>query len=124
MLFKVFHHREGNFSVAERPAHWPHENWQHVANVECDHIEHVFTLTNHIDQDWTTNPGVEKVGDDRHRSTSMGDIVESDGKFYICEALGWTEIEPLQANFTEDFELEARRHTARMEGNTSVNPDT
>ena len=34
-----------------------------------------FELTNSIDEHWSENEGVEVMGDGRHRSTSVGDLV-------------------------------------------------
>jgi len=54
-------------------------NQQYVAAVTVpvgeEPLEWAYRATNHIDSDWTKNPGVIAVGD-RLRSTSVGDVME------------------------------------------------
>ena len=65
--------------------------YKKVAVVEAEDIDAVFELTNHIDSDWTENPGVV-AEPGRHRSTSVGDIiVDENGKGAICASLGWED---------------------------------
>lgn len=92
MYFKVYHSEQPAFmgndasSLAEFP-----RGFTHVANVQAKNLDEVFELTNHIDSNWTANPGVELMpGVSRARSTSVGDIVvsEVDHRF-TCEMVGW-----------------------------------
>ena len=53
-----------------------------------DAAEAVFDLTN--------NPSRQREREDRygrHRSISVGDVVEVDGVDYLCDSFGWTELE-------------------------------
>mgnify|MGYP001627759414 CR=1 FL=1 len=61
-----------------------------VATVRCSGLDELFRLTNHIDSDWTKNPGVLDVAHPA-RSTSMGDLAFSlsDETVSICAMLGW-----------------------------------
>jgi len=65
-----------------------------VALVDSNSLEEIFRLTNNIDRAWTENEGVEPVGN-RHRSTSVGDLVQlgSTGKWYLCSNAYWREIQ-------------------------------
>lgn len=63
-----------------------------VADVECDCLEKVFELTNHIDTEWWNNKEVTIYGSNlNYRSTSVGDVVYSydEKNYYICLSLGW-----------------------------------
>lgn len=90
MQFKVYHANNPNFGFGEHPE-FGEDTFTHVANVECDRHGEVFRLTNHIDDDWGNNKGVEALVE-RRRSTSVGDVVVGeDGTRYRCEMMGWTE---------------------------------
>ena len=71
---------------------WP-DDYILVAIVDSEHVEKVFELTNHIDSPWWDNDGVEVVGDNHHRSTSVGDIVVTVEGTFRCENVGWKELE-------------------------------
>lgn len=66
--------------------------YEFVAKVEGDDSDEAFRLTNHIDRDWTENPGVQ-AAPGRHRSTSVGDVlVMPDGRHLYIAAVGFKEI--------------------------------
>ena len=68
---------------------------ERVAVVECSDVDDAFRATNHIDRSWTENPEVVSLIGNRHRSTSVGDVVEElrpDGKKFLCASVGWKEI--------------------------------
>jgi hypothetical protein len=117
MKYTVWHAIVPTFGIRQVTIEcWPHPNYAMVAEVEASNLEEVFELTNHIDHDWTTNRSVKVIGD-KHRSTSVGDIVEVNGHFWLCENCGWTAIEfpHTQENWPEDYELESRRHEDQLE---------
>lgn len=62
-----------------------------VAEVNTDDLADAFYLTNSIDDYWGNNPGVEEFNS-KHRSTSVGDIMERDGKWYVVAPIGFTEL--------------------------------
>ena len=66
--------------------------YNHVANVDSTSLDHVFMLTNSIDEYWGENVGVEDLTTGC-RSTSVGDIIEDNAgaKFLVCD-LGFKEI--------------------------------
>jgi len=87
MIFKVYHADHPTFGLG-KVQEFP-KDFTHVANVDTNNLSDVFRLTNHIDGAWWENEGVEFI--QQSRSTSVGDVVEHDGKFYRCEIFGWTE---------------------------------
>ncbi len=102
MIASVYHAKNPNFdfSIVRPTPNWP-DDFIHVAKVDVkdktrdEALVFVFQLTNHIDSDWTENIGVVWVTPeiDKVRSTSVGDVVGLDGKNYLCEHVGWSEIE-------------------------------
>jgi hypothetical protein len=62
----------------------------YVANVNTDDLEVAFECTNHIGRNWQEHESVEMVDEGQHRSSSMGDIFETeDGKRYIVDFFGF-----------------------------------
>jgi hypothetical protein len=99
MIFKVFHVKHPTFNPETSPVfnldnYLP--DYEHVATlIECEDIEHVFGLTNHITHDWTTNKEVVwRKGDGSNtRSTSVGDVVvDSNNKAFRVLGCGFGEI--------------------------------
>lgn len=74
---------------------WFEGELEKVAEVDTDEVDVVFQLTNHIGESWTKNPGVEALTSNP-RSTSVGDVAEKDGRFYVCASAGWDELTPEQ----------------------------
>ena len=100
LLMQVAHAKNPNFGFAgpDRPDPVYPDDFILVAVVEVPegqepNVEHAFQMTNHIDCDWWENPGVTLVGEPKHRSTSVGDVViMPDGKALLCASVGWKEI--------------------------------
>jgi hypothetical protein len=61
-----------------------------VAEVDTNSLEDAFRLTNHIDEAWFNNPEVKVIK--KSRSTSIGDVMELDGKKYIVNDIGFKEV--------------------------------
>jgi hypothetical protein len=74
--FVVYHRREPTFRTDDVHV-FLRRDYEKVAEVECEEIGDVFRITNHIDEDWTTNPEVIWSLKDV-RSTSVGDVVRID----------------------------------------------
>lgn len=68
--------------------------YKKVAEVETESLMIAFELTNHIITNWTQNALVKPLNGDRHRSTSVGDLMLHDKKLYRIEGYGFTEISP------------------------------
>ncbi|KWT69523.1 MULTISPECIES: hypothetical protein [unclassified Variovorax] len=64
-----------------------------VAEVEGDNLERAFSATNHIDSDWSGNPGVQVKTTASRRSTSVGDLVMRDGTTFVVDKFGFSEIQ-------------------------------
>lgn len=79
MIFKVFHVKHSTFNSDTSPAFNldNHPDYEHVATVNCQDLEHVWGVTNHVSHDWTTNKEViwKKGSGANTRSTSVGDVV-------------------------------------------------
>lgn len=54
-----------------------------------------FERTNHIDEPWWENDGVERIGPET-RSTSVGDVVVLDGQAWACRSAGWALLGPYE----------------------------
>jgi hypothetical protein len=61
-----------------------------VAVVEGDDENKAYELTNHLECPWWENTGVTLIGEPKHRSTSVGDVVVMpDGRVLRVENAGW-----------------------------------
>lgn len=62
-----------------------------VAVVDTDDMNEAFMLTNHIDSDWLMN---KKVHPEVHsaRSTSVGDLFETDNGNFLVDGCGFKQI--------------------------------
>ncbi len=90
--------------------------YQLVAHVHAGDLEQVFALTNHGDQDWAKNDGVQSVADDA-RSTSVGDvIVDPEGRPHRVEPMGFEEIRWPPKTPTERVE----RHIEEMKAQSEI----
>lgn len=87
-MIKVYHAKNPTFGMTNLsfPA-----DYELVAYVETDDKEKAFELTNHIHQEWWKNEGVKCLKE--ARSTSVGDVLEVNGKLLRCENCGWMELE-------------------------------
>ena len=92
-MAKVFHIDNTLIAQCYSPAFQPKiENYRLVAEVDSEDLEHIFRLTNHIENDWWENEGIKVI--EKSRSTSVGDMVElSNGKRFICKFVGWEEFQ-------------------------------
>ena len=70
----------------------------HVADVELpndmdviDALEKAYMLTNHINIPWEENQNVTRCDEEKHRSTSVGDIIKINGKSWRVLMIGWSE---------------------------------
>ena len=64
-----------------------------VATVETDDLQMAFQLTNNIDQPWHLNTNVKATAR-VNRSTSVGDLLQFNEKFYVVESFGFKELTP------------------------------
>jgi len=76
--------------------HFP--SYKAVAKVQASDLDDAYRLTNTIDGPWWENRGVEFLGSAEHgmdgcRSTSIGDVLELDGRKYIVAPMGFTDFD-------------------------------
>ena len=76
---------------AEIAAGWP-DRYRLVATVRTDQLDEAFRKTNTVERDWWTNPGVTPVVWVPLRSTSVGDVIVTDGGPHLCCSVGWKKI--------------------------------
>lgn len=86
-MIKVYHAKNPTFGLTEQS--FP-QDYELVAYVMTENLNVAFEKTNHISQAWWENAGVRCMKE--ARSTSMGDVMEADGRLFRCEAVGWKEI--------------------------------
>lgn len=114
MDIKVYHAINPNFGypTPERPRPFFPKNYEWVADVRCPgsdieaRLNVAYQVTNSITCDWTENAEVVAFRSLKvdmpvvgmtivhPRSTSVGDVVEIDGRFFLCEMAGWKEFDP------------------------------
>lgn len=79
--------------------------YKKVADIDSENLEEIFYLTNSIDEPWTKQSRRVKSFFESCRSTSVGDIVEVHGKFFLVCAFGF-KVCPF------DFHLHAKAFAA------------
>lgn len=73
-----------------------------VAHVDTDNLEEAYRLTQNLDAPWSLNAGVKAFGNTEvgnlfkkgstNRSTSIGDLIKVNGKFFLVDLCGFTEL--------------------------------
>ena len=86
-MIKVFHNAKSNF-ISPR---FEDEDLELVAEVRDNDLETAYMLTNHIDEAWYDHPNVE-CHNRQARSTSIGDVMERNGRRYVVDVVGFKEI--------------------------------
>jgi len=87
-----YKHLNGTYGNSDGP---DFEEYKAVALVDVPSIDDVFRATNHITEDWTTNPEIVALPNGRgQRSTSVGDMVTdlTTNISYRCASVGWEEV--------------------------------
>lgn len=90
-MVNVYHNKGFLALQFKKVSEIPKENLTKVAEVSINDLETAFELTNHIEHNWTHNKGVTPLVSEP-RSTSVGDVLEIEKKFYIVAASGFEEI--------------------------------
>jgi hypothetical protein len=69
-------------------------NYRAVASLFADDLEDVFRLTNNRERSWRYNPHIKLMDfqPESQRSTSAGDLIRDDEKFYIVAPMGFREV--------------------------------
>lgn len=107
MKVRVFHVRDDSLRDERWAAHagksLPMTRYQHVATIEVEDLYQAFELTNngsggYAQPNWLSREGVEPVAFSRVRSTSVGDIMETeDGRRHIVQGCGYKLYEEAEA---------------------------
>jgi len=74
--------------------------YKHVATIETTSMEQAFELTNSIQWPWQENTVRVRflhmeAHADRARSTSVGDIIENDGEFFMVAGFGFERLDAI-----------------------------
>jgi hypothetical protein len=100
---KVYHAINPTFGMMIHPE-FNDKNYVLVAEVNEETLDNAFTMTNHIDRDWTSKVREGFVVHKKDsRSTSVSDVIVKDGVAYRCENMGWKEINPIVDNLLARF---------------------
>lgn len=98
MTARVYHaiHPTFGHSSSDNPEPvWPN-GYKHVADIFVNRsacLDDIFRLTNNIDNNWQDNKDKDiEWSMPGSRSTSVGDIIELDGKFFKVQYVGFEEL--------------------------------
>lgn len=72
---------------------WKANQYTYVGAVSTNDLESAYERTNHIERSWTLNEGVQVVEGLSVRSSSVGDVFEREGKFYVVAGCGFQEVD-------------------------------
>lgn len=87
---------------------WEHGGYTLVAEVDTDHLEKAFQLTNHISWSWLKNQEVSPKTE-AARSTMVGDLMEdSDGNFWLTANFGFAAISLVPTSPAETVGMEPK----------------
>jgi hypothetical protein len=80
---------------------WRNGSYKLMAEVEGNNLDHAYMKTKNLEHSWSLRPQdglkvVAPVGDHNgepgHRSTMVGDLIESDGRFYMVAMVGFAQM--------------------------------
>lgn len=91
MSTKVYHVKDAALTFSSKNPPLP-ENLILVAEFDGD-LETAFRFTNSIDQHWADAKDKRLTVHCRARSTSVGDVMELDGVYYIVDMVGFSVLE-------------------------------
>lgn len=88
----------GNKQLSAAQAAYTEGFYKLVATLDSDDLEDGFRLTNSIARPWQENeylaPGVNfKAHAYRARSTTVGDIIEKDGEYFLVASIGFNRLD-------------------------------
>jgi hypothetical protein len=56
-----------------------------------DALDRAYALTQSVNWDWAENEGITALNKTETRSTSMGDVIEIDGEFWVVAIIGFDQ---------------------------------
>lgn len=89
-MSKIFHAKKPDFGL-KKHEFYNLDDYNLVGLTNLTNLDEIFKLTNNIDCNWTENKLIESKKKNI-RSTSVGDIILLDDKVYLCEMVGWKEL--------------------------------
>lgn len=89
--FKLTHRQNGDLIRSVYAGEVNGLNYEKVADVDTTDLDYAYERTNSIDDYWGNNEGVAENGS-RHRSTSTGDLMLVNGKFFVVASFGFEEV--------------------------------
>lgn len=92
-MVKVYHVGRPTFEVLDASL-FP-KGYTLVAGVLTDDLDAAYHYTQNIHDPWVQNPQVEVATPGGKRSTSVGDVFEKDGEFFVVAPVGFDPITPL-----------------------------
>jgi hypothetical protein len=84
---------------------WKLGEYHEAADVATDSLDWAFHQTNNISHVWNLNDDVEALTD-CFKSTSVGDVMLKDGRFYVVAPVGFEPIDLIDIDLTEGDEPE------------------
>jgi hypothetical protein len=91
-MIKVYHNSQVvQFMVEPTLESLKKGYFEYVAEVETEDLDQAYTDTNNIDKAWSTNTNVKAVRRE-NRSTSVGDLLEKESKFFLVLDEGFREL--------------------------------
>ncbi len=63
-----------------------------------DALEDAYIRTNHGENSWNDDTGIQLLSTDAVRSTSQGDIIQMDNVYYVVEMAGFKQIDLSNGN--------------------------
>jgi len=97
-MIKVYHANNPTFTLGPITKPVDKSDYSLVASVDTSNLDSAFELTNTIDSGWWENEEVTFHGSPIHgklgcRSSSVGDIFEYTGQFFVIAPAGFEPIE-------------------------------
>ena len=80
---------------------WKLGEYHEAADVATDSLDWAYHQTNNISHVWNLNDDVEALTD-QFKSTSVGDVMLKDGKFYVVAPVGFEEIDLVDIDLTDE----------------------
>jgi len=81
---------------------WFNDFFDVAFEVDTDDLNSAFEWTNL----WNNQPAVDVIGD-RNHSSSVGDVFELNGEFFLCAAFGFEQLTSLTSDMSRLKSLEA-----------------
>ncbi|MBW4541663.1 MAG: hypothetical protein KME43_21325 [Myxacorys chilensis ATA2-1-KO14] len=83
-----------------RPVAQMNESPKSLADVQ-NVLSYACARTQHDTRAWWEHPDITRLGDGEHRSTSVGDVIEINGKFWLVADIGFRECIVMENNKAE-----------------------